>query len=54
MKTNKGRKPVLNVIKEEIPTPCFNIAAKAMNGAMDQSKNETLFGFTLPLIVSMM
>lgn len=54
IKTRRGRKPVLNVIIEVIPTPCFIIAAKAINGAIDQRRNETRFGFTFPFTVSTM
>lgn len=51
-KTNMGKNPVLNVIKDSKPTPCLIWAANAMNGAIDQSRTETLFGFTLPFTVS--
>ena len=51
IKTVRGKKPVLKVIKDSNPTPCLICAAKAINGAIDQSKKETLLGFTLPLTV---
>lgn len=51
MKIVNGRNPALKVINASKPTPCLICAAKAINGAIDQSKKETLLGFTLPLTV---
>lgn len=51
MRIVNGRNPALKVISASKPTPCLICAAKAINGAIDQSKKETLLGFTLPLKV---
>lgn len=48
----KGKKPALKVISDSSPTPCLICAAKAMKGAIDQSRKETLLGFILPFTVS--
>ena len=50
--TVNGRKPVLNVIKASSPTPWLICAKNAISGAIDNIKNDTLFGFALPLTVS--
>ena len=52
IKVKRGKKPVLKVINDSKPTPCFIWAAKAIIGAIDHNKKETLFGLTFPLIVS--
>src|SRR5579885_1983534 len=51
--TVKGRKPATNVRSDCKPTPCLISATKAMSGARDHNKYETLFGFTFPFSVSM-
>ncbi len=53
IKIVRGRKPTSNVINDCKPTPCLSSATKAISGARDHIKKDTLFGFTLPLMVLM-
>ena len=46
-----GPKPVLKVMADARPTPWLIWAEKAISGAKDHNKKETLLGLTLPLIV---
>ena len=52
IKTVRGKKPVLKVIKDSNPTPCLICAANAISGAIAQSRKDTLFGLTFPFTVS--
>ena len=52
IKIKNGKNPTLKVMSDSIPIPCFICAAKAISGATDHKRKDTLLGFTLPLTVS--
>jgi hypothetical protein len=51
-KMMSGPNPAIKVISELIPTPCFTITEKAINGASAHKNQVTRFGFTCPLNIS--
>jgi len=51
-KITKGKNPTVKVANAVKPTPCFIMAKKAIIGAILQSNQLTLFGFTRPFNVS--